>query len=419
LSNAIEIRGLGLRYRLYPSALDRLKQIVAGGRRRYYREQWALRDVTFDVPTGQSFGIIGPNGSGKSTLLKIVCDLLSPTEGLVRRRGRLAALLELGAGFNHEYTGRENVFLNASLLGMSRERIERIYPEIVAFSQLADFMEQPVKTYSSGMFVRLAFSVAAHVDPEILVVDEALAVGDAVFQHRCMKKIADLRASGTTILFVTHDMSALSALCDQAMWIEEGRVRLVSSPREIVQHYLAWVYQNRDAQMRIVTDEDERKGVLRYGDGRARLESWGVLDADGRTTTMLRPGCRYEVTITALFHADVEEPILGFQIRDPFGRELISMNTTERGKPLSPARTRERITARFAFVWPELAETDYSLSPAAACGTQENHTVLDWIDGDVILRSLPETRVLGLFRPHDIAVAVERCVLAAGPEGEA
>ncbi|HRY44078.1 MAG TPA: ABC transporter ATP-binding protein [Thermoanaerobaculia bacterium] len=404
---AIEVRGLGLRYRLYPSAFDRLKQIVAGERKRFYREQWALRDVTFDVAEGRSFGIIGPNGSGKSTLLKVVCDLLAPTEGLVRRRGRLAALLELGAGFNAEYTGRENVFLNASLLGMPREQIERVYPEIVAFSQLADFMDQPVKTYSSGMFVRLAFSVAAHVDPEVLVVDEALAVGDAVFQHRCMKKIADLRARGTTILLVTHDMNALSSLCDEAMWIEEGRVRLVSSPREIVQRYLAWVYENRDSELRISSEVD-RSGVLRYGDGRARLERWGVVDETGGATTMLVPGERYEVVLDAAFHADVAEPILGFQIRDPFGRELISMNTTERGTPLPPARAGERLTVRFAFPWPELAETDYSLSPAVASGTQENHTVLDWIDGDVILRSVPTSRVLGLFRPHDVTLAVER-----------
>ncbi len=406
--NALEIRDLGLRYRLYPTPFARLKQVIAGGRRRYYRENWALRNVSFDVARGRSFGIIGPNGSGKSTLLRVACNLLAPTEGLVRRRGRFAALLELGAGFNSEYTGRENVLLNASLLGLTRPQIETLYPEIVAFSQLEAFMDQPVKTYSSGMFVRLAFSVAAHVHPEVLVVDEALAVGDAVFQHRCMKKIADLRASGTTILLVTHDMNALSALCDEAMWLEGGRVQLVATPREVVQRYLAWVYQSQDSDIRVGVTDGERPGVLRYGNGRARLEEWGIFSLDGTKKTALRPGEIYEVVIRARFLADVAEPILGFQLRDPMGRELFSMNNLERGTPLSAARAGERVTARFRFPWPELAETDYTISPAAASGTQENHTVLDWIDGDTIIHSCPDSRVLGLFRPSNIVVTVER-----------
>lgn len=406
--NALEIRDLGLRYRLYPTPFDRLKQVIAGERRRYYRENWALRNVSFDVARGRSFGIIGPNGSGKSTLLKVVCNLLAPTEGLVRRRGRFAALLELGAGFNPEYTGRENVQLNASLLGLTRPQIETLYPEIVAFSQLEAFMDQPVKTYSSGMFVRLAFSVAAHVHPEVLVVDEALAVGDAVFQHRCMKKIADLRASGTTILLVTHDMNALSALCDEAMWLEGGRVQLVATPREVVQRYLAWVYQSRDADTRFTVSAGDRPGTLRYGDGRARLEEWGVFGMDGKATRTLRPGENYEVVVRARFREDVTEPILGFQLRDPLGRELISMNNLERGAPLPGAIAGDLLTARFRFAWPELAETDYTISPAAASGTQENHTILDWVDGELIVRSCPASRVLGLFRPSNIVVAVER-----------
>jgi ABC-type polysaccharide/polyol phosphate transport system ATPase subunit len=406
--NALEIRDLGLRYRLYPTPFARLKQVIAGGRRRYYRENWALRNVSFDVARGRSFGIIGPNGSGKSTLLKVVCNLLAPTEGLVRRRGRFAALLELGAGFNPEYTGRENVLLNASLLGLTRPQIETLYPEIVAFSQLEAFMDQPVKTYSSGMFVRLAFSVAAHVRPEVLVVDEALAVGDAVFQHRCMKKIADLRTSGTTILLVTHDMNALSALCDEAMWLEGGRVQLVATPLEVVQRYLAWVYQSRDADAHFGISAGDRPGTLRYGDGRARLQDWGVFGMDGRATKMLLPGETYEVVVRARFQEDVAEPILGFQLRDPLGRELISMNNLERNAPLPGARAGDLMTARFRFAWPELAETDYTISPAAASGTLENHTILDWVDGELIVRSCPTSRVLGLLRPSGVTVAVTR-----------
>ena len=293
---AVVVEDLGVRYRIYPRPLDRLRQMVARSGKTYYRELWAVRDVTFAVPSGSTFGIIGPNGSGKSTILKVIAGLLAPAAGRVTRVGRLSALFELGAGFNGEYSGRENVFINAAMLGLSRDEIEAIYPAVVKFSELGGFMEQPVKTYSSGMYVRLAFAVVAHIDPDVMVVDEALAVGDTVFQHRCMRKIKELQERGATILLVTHDMNAVSSFCDTALWIDGGRTRLIGTPEAVVKQYLAWAYAKQDEELKISTAPAEGPTVMRYGNGRAsvtrapdrRRERCGDTGAQGREGVRFR-----------------------------------------------------------------------------------------------------------------------------------
>jgi ABC-type polysaccharide/polyol phosphate transport system ATPase subunit len=236
---SIKVAGLSKCYQIYAKPHHRLLQSLFRGLRIYYRDFWALKDVSLEVKRGEVLGVIGRNGAGKSTLLQIICGTVTPTSGTVEVQGRVAALLELGAGFNPEFTGRENVFLNASIMGLSAAETSRILEDIVNFAELADFIDEPVKTYSSGMFVRLAFSVAIHTSPDVLIVDEALSVGDVAFRNKCIKRVQELRAKGTTILFVSHDLSTLQLICDRAVWLEKGAVKAVGDPVAVTQDYHA------------------------------------------------------------------------------------------------------------------------------------------------------------------------------------
>src|SRR3990167_7217882 len=247
MSVAIQVRNVAKMYRVYPSPAARLKEILTLNRRCYHQQFWALDGISFDVERGGALGVIGPNGSGKSTLLEIVTGTLEPTGGQVITRGRIAALLSLGAGFNPEFTGRENVFLGGEILGLSRAEIARSFPHIERFAEIGEFMDRPVKTYSTGMYLRLAFSAAIHVDPEILVVDEVLAVGDAIFVNRCVQKFEELRRRGVTILLVTHDVHMVKLLCDRAMLLYQGRTLAQGDPSDLVNRYNGLVLERQRA----------------------------------------------------------------------------------------------------------------------------------------------------------------------------
>ena len=246
---ALRVQSLGKCYEIYDQPHDRLKQsimprlqrMVGKAPRKYYREFWALKDVSFDVARGETVGVVGRNGSGKSTLLQLICGTLTPTGGRVETHGRIAALLELGAGFNPEFTGRENVYMNAAILGLNRAEIDARLDEILAFADIGDFVDQPVKIYSSGMYVRLAFAVAANVEPQILIVDEALSVGDLAFQNKCILKIKQLRDRGTTLLFVAHDLSIMQMICDRVAWLHHGQVVTMGNPVAVCQEYYVGV----------------------------------------------------------------------------------------------------------------------------------------------------------------------------------
>lgn len=243
----IEVDGLGKCYHVYDKPRDRLLQMLAGSRRRYYREFWALRDTSFRIGRGETVGIIGRNGSGKSTLLQMICGTVTPTSGTVRTAGRVAALLELGAGFNADFTGRENVLLNAAILGVPREAMLQRMQEVAEFSELGEFLDQPVKAYSSGMFARLAFSIAIHVDPEIVVIDEALAVGDARFVAKCMRRIREMQERGVSILFVSHDTTAVRTLCQRAIWLDGGRLVEDGDVFPVTGRYMAYMFREEGA----------------------------------------------------------------------------------------------------------------------------------------------------------------------------
>lgn len=235
---AISVKGISKAYQIYEQPFDRLKQMLFGARRKYHEEFWALRDVNFDVRKGETVGIVGRNGSGKSTLLQIICGTVTPTMGEVEKRGRVSALLELGSGFNPEFTGRENVYLNGTILGLSKNEIDDRFDRIAAFADIGNFLDSPVKHYSSGMFARLAFSVAIHVDPEILIVDEILAVGDAAFQRRCLAKFYEIRESGCAILFVSHDQYQIKSVCQRALYLEQGSQKMFGAAGRVIDQYV-------------------------------------------------------------------------------------------------------------------------------------------------------------------------------------
>ncbi|HEY4975156.1 MAG TPA: ABC transporter ATP-binding protein, partial [Steroidobacteraceae bacterium] len=250
-------------YRLYRRPGDRLRELLPGARPRH-SDFWALKDIGFEVEKGEVLSLVGPNGCGKSTLLQIVSGILQPTTGRVVTRGRIAALLELGAGFNPEFSGRENVYLNGEIMGLSRAEIDKAMPSIEAFAEIGEFLDRPVKEYSSGMYVRLAFSTAIHVDPEILIVDEALAVGDAVFANRCVRKFEELRARKITVLFVSHDLGLVKALSDRAILLLHGRIEAQGTPNDVINRYIGLVLERQQARNK---KEDRVRGSFRHGDG--------------------------------------------------------------------------------------------------------------------------------------------------------
>src|ERR1700749_2813522 len=282
---ALKVEGVSKQYRIYARPGDRLAESLTPGRLKRHREFWALRDISFEVDAGTTTGVIGPNGCGKSTLLQIIAGTLEPTAGNVWREGRGAALLELGAGFDPEFTGAENVYMNAALMGLSRRETERLFPDIERFAEIGQFMHQPVKTYSSGMFVRLAFAVAANVGPDILIIDEALAVGDAVFQHRCLRRIKEIQERGATVLFVSHDAAAIRALCARAILLSAGRVIEDGAPLDVLNHYQKIVMEREqafedetDGESAAQQGEDEEPRTppsyaYRPGDGSAEIPS--------------------------------------------------------------------------------------------------------------------------------------------------
>ncbi|TKC91789.1 ABC transporter ATP-binding protein [Trinickia terrae] len=347
---AIRVHQLGKRYQIYETPRDRLKQFVlprlyklAGAKPKHYcSDFWALDDVSFEVKKGETVGIIGRNGSGKSTLLQMICGTLSPTHGHVEVNGRVAALLELGAGFNPEFTGRENIFMNGTLLGLSKQEIEARYDDIVAFADVGMFIDQPVKMYSSGMFVRVAFAIAASMDPSILIVDEALAVGDLAFQAKCMVRLRELMDGGTTVLFVSHDMSSVRNICSKVLWLKQGRAVACGDPREVVGAYVSEMnldinritagHSAEDASNHATPEVPEAvpheavsflDGHTRYGDGRATIVDVIVMNAHGEATELLELHDPYTVRVIVRANADIERPAVGYSLRDFKGNQVV------------------------------------------------------------------------------------------------
>lgn len=409
-------------YRIYAHPSDRLKEILTLGRRQHHAEFWAVRDVSLEVPPGCCLGIIGENGSGKSTLLRIIAGIAAPTTGILNVKGRVSALLELGAGFNPDFTGRENIFLNAAILGFTDKETKARIPAIEKFADIGEFIDRPVKTYSSGMFVRLAFAVAVHVDPDVLVVDEALSVGDFFFQQRCMRRIHQLKHQGVTIVFVSHDLNAIRGLADRTLWMEHGRVRAQGKPDEIVAEYVSLMVArgNRDAleeaeaePLDVPLDLSLSATALakipefltsipnidhRHGNGKARIQGMGVFSSAGSATSSAGQGDRICVRISVLFFEDVDEPNIGFMMRNRLGQDVAGTNAMFEGEKLPPARAQDRMSVDFVMDLPLLQGGYYHFSPAVADGSLHQYDMCDWIDNACAIEILQNTATHGHMR---------------------
>lgn len=373
---AISVNNVSKMYKLYDNPMDRLKESLGLSRKKKYKEYYALNDVSFQVHKGETVGIIGTNGSGKSTILKIITGVLNPTQGQVVVDGRISALLELGAGFNGEYSGIENVYLNGTMIGFSREEIDAKLQDILDFADIGDFVNQPVKTYSSGMFVRLAFAVAINIEPEILIVDEALSVGDVFFQAKCYRKFEEFKEMGKTILFVSHDLSSIGKYCDRVVLLNKGKKLAEGDAKEMVNLYrrvLVNQYEEpeevakEETQDAVVEPDDpvtegekemvKKPGVVRreegdqmksklnlnpevleYGSKLAEIEDFAIRDDSGMITNVIEKGQEFSVDMKIRFQEDISEPIFAFTLKDLKGTEITGTNTMYENTPMKPQK---------------------------------------------------------------------------------
>lgn len=399
----ISLSGISKMYRLYDSPLDRIKEALPFSRRKRHREFWALRDVSLDVGQGETVGIIGVNGSGKSTLLQILCGLLRPTEGQVLARGRLSALLELGSGFNPELPGRENVYLQGAILGLSRQEMDERLESILEFAEIGAFIDQPVKNYSTGMMLRLAFSVAVQVDPEVLIVDEALAVGDVFFQSKCFRRFEELHKRGVTILLVTHELGSVTSMCDRAVCLHKGRVIAEGVPNDVVNaYYQQMVVQSGRRDLGSVLDEacanmapapapeagqesppedtdmiPMREPPQRYGNGKARITAYSVNGCGNVAEVPVNSAEKLVITFNCRVLERMEQPMLGIRINTLTGIQIYGNNTTFAGAPLQPCQAGDILRARFEQTL-FLNRGSYVLT--LVCGEWKEQGAVDFVD---------------------------------------
>ena len=418
---AIKVNDLSKCYHIYDKPQDRLKQSVLSiiwrflgkAPRKFFKEFWALKDISIEVKKGETVGIVGRNGSGKSTLLQLICGTLNPSNGQLQVNGKVAALLELGSGFNPEFTGRENVYMNAALLGLSNTQIDRKYDEIVKFADIGEFIDQPVKTYSSGMMVRLAFSVIAHVDADILVIDEALAVGDAIFTQKCMRFIREFQKKGT-LLFVSHDLAAVQNLCSRAIWIDRGLLRMSGSSKSVGLDYLRFIFQGSSESFElseikpsdnlpIETDHQlDHELAVDYGakikvkeqiglsggwrTGMAEITEVNIERADGKDVSVFEGGEKVNLKIFGQAYKDMDHPILGFLVRDRLGQDIFGENSlsyTDRC-PIK-IHNGERFECEFTFQLPMLPNGDYAVMASVAEGDLIDNVQHHWLNEALIL----------------------------------
>ena len=397
---AIKVENVTKTYKLYDKPVDRLKESLS--RRQYHRPFNALNDVSFEVERGTTVGIIGTNGSGKSTMLKIITGVLSQSGGTVETEGNISALLELGAGFNMDYTGIENIYMNGTMMGFTRTQMDEKLDDILEFAEIGDFVYQPVKTYSSGMFVRLAFALAINVDPDILIVDEALSVGDVFFQAKCYKRMEEIRQNGTTILMVTHDMGSIIKYCDKVIVLNKGDKVAEGPAGEMVDLYkkiLAGKYGKEEEE----TEEEPLSSQItvnpnrtEYGDGRARIIDFGLFDEKGEATNLLLKGEYFTIREKIRFHENIAAPIFTYTIKDRKGTELTGTNTMYETADVPPAKPGDVYEVEFRQKM-TLQGGDYLLSMSCTSFEGGVHTVYHRLYDVANITVISNKNTVGVF----------------------
>lgn len=374
----IEIQDIYKNFYLYQKPSDRLKEVFF--KRTYHRVHHALKGVSFDVQPGETFGIIGENGSGKSTLLKIITGILMADSGDFRVDGKITGLLELGTGFNHEFSGLDNIYMNGTYIGMTKKEINDKLDTIIAFTELGEFIHEPIKTYSSGMLMRLAFSVAYHANPACFVVDEALSVGDAHFQQKCIKTLKTFKQNGGAIVFVSHDMNAVKMLCERAMLLDKGEVLKIGSPESVINAYnFLLSRKSGDSEIQIV---DATRNSAAYGNQKVTFEAVAILDDREQPTEILVSGrpCIIDIHIRA--RAELANTTIGIMIRDRFGQDIFGVNTYYLNRPIRVGEN-EACRLRFTFTEFNIGPGKFTLTVAAHSDEVHVHDCYQWIDNAV------------------------------------
>lgn len=441
-SVSLSVNQISKCYELFARPQQRLLSFFFKSAKRNKTDFWALKELSFSLLPGETLGIVGRNGSGKSTLLQIICGTLSPTSGRVELNGRVAALLELGAGFNPEFTGRENVLLNAAIYGLTRDAINARLDDIIAFADIGDFIDQPVQHYSSGMFVRLAFAVIAHVDADILIIDEALAVGDALFAQKCMRFLEDFKKRGS-IIFVSHDSGSITRLCDRAIWLDRGEMRLLGDAKSVSEAYLEHLYavqqqvdmnlDDRQATVAPIAQEsiawiDARAELLQnsnvrndievfrfipdgnaFGTGKVALQDVFLQDDKGRRLAWVIGGTELNFCVDFLPKEMIDGIIVGFLVKNRLGQVLFGENNYlfPHGTPTQVGNDRQ-YRAVFHFTLPYLPEGEYVISVGIASGTQDNHIQHCWRHDALVFAVVASHVVHGL-----VGIPVKSCTITA------
>lgn len=408
MDNVISVKDLSKVYRLYDKPIDRLKESLNIFHKSYHKEYYALNNLSFDIKRGETVGIIGINGAGKSTLLKIITGVLTPTGGNIEVKGKISALLELGAGFNMEYTGIENIYLNGTMIGFSKEEVDKKLDDILDFADIGDFVNQPVKTYSSGMFVRLAFAVAINVEPDILVIDEALSVGDVFFQQKCYKKIKEL-AGKSTVLIVSHDLNAMTKFCERIIVMSAGQKVFDGEPNEAIAKYFklkqgalrndkkSIELNNSDFEMYKAPDENSYSGKMDV-----IIEKYFYSIDNEPFSEVCQKDDEFKISLVINSKIDIESPIIGFQIRDKYGNEVFGQ--TSLTSPVEQGVIKQgRNIINFAFDWPEIREGDYFITIGIGNGTEVLNQVEEcWINNAIHITATTHGKtIFGIFN-HDM-----------------
>ena len=435
MGNAITVKDVTKIYKLYDKPIDRLKEALNPFHKEYHKKFYALNNLSFEVKKGETVGIIGTNGSGKSTILKIITGVLTPTTGEVEVNGVISALLELGAGFNMDYTGIENIYMNGTMMGFSKKEMDAKLQEILDFADIGDFVYQPVKTYSSGMFVRLAFALAINVEPEILIVDEALSVGDVFFQSKCYRRMEEIRQKGTTILMVTHDMGSIIKYCDKVVLLNKGNFVAEGAPGHMVDLYkkiLAGQMEGLEAAKDVDSDfsgetaEKEQKekayqlphGKLmkdsltinsnrtEYGDGRAEIYDLGLFDQRGNLTNLLLKGEEFTIKEKIRFAAPIQSPIFTYTIKDKKGTDLTGTNTMFEGTDIKPVKAGDEYEVSFTQKM-TLQGGEYLLSMSCTGFEQGEHTVYHRLYDVANITVISNKNTVGVYDMESAVQAVK------------
>ncbi|SHI49238.1 ABC transporter ATP-binding protein [Pollutimonas bauzanensis] len=389
---SIKVRNLGKAYKQYSTRWGRLAEWISPGKKSHHALKWVIEEISFDIAAGESVGIIGINGAGKSTLLKMITGTTQPTTGSVMLTGRVAALLELGMGFHPDFTGRQNAYMAGQLLGYSVEEITRLMPEIESFADIGDYIDQPARVYSSGMQVRLAFSVATAIRPDILIVDEALSVGDAYFQHKSFERIREFRKQGTTLLIVSHDKAAIQAICDRAILLNAGKLAMQGEPEAVMDYYNALL---ADHQKQNVTQSTRPDGKVKTesGTGEAAIEQISICDSSGNPISLIAVGQKIQIKILVLVNEDIEGLVLGCGIKDRLGQMVFGTNTFFTGQALSGAKKGERYLYT-ASCDANLGEGSYSVHSSLVLNQSHVEKNYHWVDGGFVFQ------VINTDKPH-------------------